>query len=89
MRRYSAKVKLAGRSIRKTLQRYAALLNNVKNITAAIHQIFLANMKGYVLAKQRGELCKADALKANVWNQNGNEFIHRMQFLGFKNRIRY
>ena len=60
----TAQLKLLADQLEKRSQRYAALLNNVKNITAAIHQIFLANMKGYViLAKQRGQLCKADALK--------------------------
>lgn len=60
----TAQLKLLADQLEERCQRYAALLNNVKNITAAIHQIFLANMKGYViLAKQRGQLCKADALK--------------------------
>ena len=60
----TAQLKLLADQLEKRSQKYAALLNNVKNITAAIHQIFLANMKGYViLAKQRGQLCKADALK--------------------------
>ena len=63
----TAQLKLLADQLEKRSQRYAALLNNVKNITAAIHQIFLANMKGYViLAKQRGELCKADALKLHM-----------------------
>lgn len=63
----TAQLKLLADQLEKRCQRYAALLNNVKNITAAIHQIFLANMKGYViLAKQRGELCKADALKLRM-----------------------
>lgn len=63
----TAQLKLLADQLEKRSQRYAALLNNVKNITAAIHQIFLANMKGYViLAKQRGQLCKADALKLNM-----------------------
>lgn len=63
----TAQLKLLADQLEKCSQRYAALLNNVKNITAAIHQIFLANMKGYViLAKQRGELCKADALKLHM-----------------------
>lgn len=63
----TAQLKLLADQLEKRCQRYAALLNNVKNITAAIHQIFLANMKGYViLAKQRGELCKADALKLHM-----------------------
>ena len=69
----TAQLKLLADQLEKRCQRYAALLNNVKNITAAIHQIFLANMKGYViLAKQRGELCKADALKLHMeseWEQ--------------------
>lgn len=63
----TAQLKLLADQLEKRSQRYDALLNNVKNITAAIHQIFLANMKGYViLAKQRGELCKADALKLHM-----------------------
>ena len=63
----TAQLKLLADQLEKRSQKYAALLNNVKNITAAIHQIFLANMKGYViLAKQRGELCKADALKLHM-----------------------
>ena len=63
----TAQLKLLADQLEKCSQRYAALLNNVKNITAAIHQIFLANMKGYViLAKQRGQLCKADALKLHM-----------------------
>lgn len=63
----TAQIKLLADQLEERCQRYAALLNNVKNITAAIHQIFLANMKGYViLAKQRGELCKADALKLHM-----------------------
>lgn len=63
----TAQLKLLADQLEERCQRYAALLNNVKNITAAIHQIFLANMKGYViLAKQRGELCKADALKLHM-----------------------
>ena len=63
----TAQLKLLADQLEKRSQRYAALLNNVKNITAAIHQIFLANMKGYViLAKQRGQLCKADALKLHM-----------------------
>lgn len=63
----TAQLKLLVDQLEKRSQKYAALLNNVKNITAAIHQIFLANMKGYViLAKQRGELCKADALKLHM-----------------------
>ena len=63
----TAQLKLLSDQLEKRSQKYAALLNNVKNITAAIHQIFLANMKGYViLAKQRGELCKADALKLHM-----------------------
>ena len=63
----TAQLKLLEDQLEKRSQKYAALLNNVKNITAAIHQIFLANMKGYViLAKQRGELCKADALKLHM-----------------------
>lgn len=63
----TARLKLLADQLEKRSQKYAALLNNVKNITAAIHQIFLANMKGYViLAKQRGELCKADALKLHM-----------------------
>lgn len=63
----TAQLKLLEDQLEERCQRYAALLNNVKNITAAIHQIFLANMKGYViLAKQRGELCKADALKLHM-----------------------
>ena len=69
----TAQLKLLADQLEKRSQRYAALLNNVKNITAAIHQIFLANMKGYViLAKQRGQLCKADALKLHMeseWEQ--------------------
>ena len=63
----TAQLKLLADQLEERCQRYAALLNNVKNITAAIHQIFLANMKGYViLAKQRGQLCKADALKLHM-----------------------
>lgn len=63
----TAQLKLLADQLEKRSQKYAALLNNEKNITAAIHQIFLANMKGYViLAKQRGELCKADALKLHM-----------------------
>ena len=63
----TAQLKLLADQLEKRSQKYAALLNNIKNITAAIHQIFLANMKGYViLAKQRGELCKADALKLHM-----------------------
>ena len=63
----TAQLKLLADQLEKRSQRYAALLNNVKNITAAIHQIFLVNMKGYViLAKQRGQLCKADALKLHM-----------------------
>lgn len=63
----TAQLKLLADQLEERCQRYAALLNNVKNVTAAIHQIFLANMKGYViLAKQRGELCKADALKLHM-----------------------
>lgn len=63
----TAQLKLLADQLEKRSQRYAALLNNVKNITAAIHQIFFANMKGYViLAKQRGQLCKADALKLHM-----------------------
>lgn len=63
----TAQLKLLADQLEERCQRYAALLNNVKNITAAIHQIFLANIKGYViLAKQRGELCKADALKLHM-----------------------
>lgn len=63
----TAQLKLLADQLEKRSQKYAALLNNVKNITAAIHQIFLANMKRYViLAKQRGELCKADALKLHM-----------------------
>lgn len=63
----TAQLKLLADQLEKRSQKYAALLNNVKNVTAAIHQIFLANMKGYViLAKQRGELCKADALKLHM-----------------------
>lgn len=63
----TAQLKLLADQLEKRSQRYATLLNNLKNITAAIHQIFLANMKGYViLAKQRGELCKADALKLHM-----------------------
>lgn len=63
----TAQLKLLADQLEKRSQRYAALLNNLKNITAAIHQIFLANMKGYViLAKQRGQLCKADALKLHM-----------------------
>ena len=63
----TAQLKLLADQLEKRSQRYDALLNNVKNITAAIHQIFLANMKGYViLAKQRGQLYKADALKLHM-----------------------
>lgn len=63
----TAQLKLLADQLEKRSQKYAALLNNLKNITAAIHQIFLANMKGYViLAKQRGQLCKADALKLHM-----------------------
>ena len=63
----TTQLKLLADQLEERCQRYAALLNNVKNITAAIHQIFLANMKGCViLAKQRGQLCKADALKLHM-----------------------
>ena len=69
----TAQLKLLADQLEERCQRYAALLNNVKNITAAIHQIFLANMKGYaILAKQRGQLCGADALKLHMeseWEQ--------------------
>lgn len=63
----TAQLKLLADQLEKRSQRYAALLNNAENTTVAIHRIFLANMKGYViLAKQRGELCKADALKLHM-----------------------
>ena len=63
----TAQLKLLAEQLEERCQRYTALLNNAENTTVAIHRIFLANMKGYViLAKQRGELCKADALKLHM-----------------------
>ena len=63
----TAQLKLLADQLEERCQRYTALLNNAENTTIAIHRIFLANMKGYaILAKQRGELCKADALKLHM-----------------------
>lgn len=63
----TAQLKLLADQLEDRCQRYTALLNNAENTTIAIHRIFLANMKGYViLAKQRGQLCKADALKLHM-----------------------
>lgn len=63
----TAQLKLLADQLEERCQRYAALLNNAENTTVAIHRIFLANMKGYaILAKQRGQLCKADALKLHM-----------------------
>ena len=63
----TAQLKLLADQLEERCQRYAVLLNNAENTTVAIHRIFLANMKGYViLAKQRGRLCKADALKLRM-----------------------
>lgn len=63
----AAQLKLLADQLEKRSQRYAALLNNAENTTVAIHCIFLANMKGYaILAKQRGQLCKADTLKLHM-----------------------
>ena len=63
----TAQLKLLADQLEERCQRYAVLLNNAENTTVAIHRIFLANMKGYViLAKQRGQLCKADALKLHM-----------------------
>lgn len=63
----TAQLKLLADQLEERCQRYAALLNNAENTTIAIHRIFLANMKGYaILAKKRGELCKADALKLHM-----------------------
>lgn len=62
-----AQLQLLADQLEERCQRYAALLNNAENTTVAIHRIFLANMKGYaILAKQRGQLCKADALKLHM-----------------------
>ena len=63
----TAQLKLLADQLEERCQRYTALLNNAENTTIAIHRIFLANMKGYaILAKKRGELCKADALKLHM-----------------------
>lgn len=63
----TAQLKLLADQLEERCQRYAALLNNAENTTVAIHRIFLANMKGYViLAKQRGQLCGADELKLHM-----------------------
>ena len=63
----TAQLKLLADQLEERCQRYAALLNNAENTTVAIHRIFLANMKGYaILAKQRGQLCGADALKLHM-----------------------
>ena len=63
----TAQLKLLADQLEERCQRYAALLNNAENTTVAIHRIFLANMKGYViLAKQREQLCGADALKLHM-----------------------
>lgn len=69
----TAQLKLLADQLEERCQRYTALLNNAENTTIAIHHIFLANMKGYaILAKQRGQLCGADALKLHMeseWEQ--------------------
>ena len=69
----TAQLKLLADQLEERCQRYTALLNNAENTTIAIHRIFLANMKGYaILAKQRGQLCGADALKLHMeseWEQ--------------------
>lgn len=69
----TAQLKLLADQLEDRCQRYTALLNNAENTTIAIHRIFLANMKGYaILAKQRGQLCGADALKLHMeseWEQ--------------------
>lgn len=63
----TAQLKPLADQLEKRSQKYAALLNNAENTTVAIHRIFLANMKGYaILAKQRGQLCGADALKLHM-----------------------
>lgn len=63
----TAQLKLLADQLEDRCQRYTALLNNAENTTIAIHRIFLANMKGYaILAKQRGQLCGADALKLRM-----------------------
>ena len=63
----TAQLKLLADQLEERCQRYAALLNKAENTTVAIHRIFLANMKGYaILAKQRGQLCGADALKLHM-----------------------
>ena len=63
----TAQLKLLADQLEERCQRYTALLNNAENTTIAIHHIFLANMKGYaILAKQRGQLCGADALKLHM-----------------------
>ncbi len=63
----TAQLKLLADQLEERCQRYTALLNNAENTTVAIHRIFLANMKGYaILAKQRGQLCGADALKLHM-----------------------
>lgn len=63
----TAQLKLLAEQLEERCQRYTALLNNAENTTVAIHRIFLANMKGYaILAKQRGQLCGADALKLHM-----------------------
>lgn len=63
----TAQLKLLADQLEEHCQRYVALLNNAENTTVAIHRIFLANMKGYaILAKQRGQLCGADALKLHM-----------------------
>ena len=63
----TAQLKLLADQLEERCQRYATLLNNAENTTVAIHRIFLANMKGYaILAKQRGQLCGADALKLHM-----------------------
>ena len=63
----TAQLKLLADQLEDLCQRYTALLNNAENTTIAIHRIFLANMKGYaILAKQRGQLCGADALKLRM-----------------------
>ena len=63
----TAQLKLLANQLEEHCQRYAALLNKAENTTVAIHRIFLANMKGYaILAKQREQLCGADALKLHM-----------------------
>ncbi len=63
----TAQLKLLADQLEERCQRYVALLNNAENTTVVIHRIFLANMKGYViLAKQREQLCGADALKLHM-----------------------